>query len=900
MSRDLPDRCAPLPLRLVRRWLPPDRAEDLLGDLAEDFRRRRARHGPIRAGAWAWREAVAWALAHRRPDRGSLRDLSDGWLDDVRFAGRLIGKRPGLSLVVVLTLGFCIGAGSAVFSVVRGAILDPWPYTAPFRIVVLRGVSPTLDRPIAAWSVPEALELSSHPVFEAALMGERWDLTLTEGSGPPQRVRGVRLSASAWPMLGVEPVIGRTFTKEEAGPAGEPVVVLGHALWQGRFGGDPDILGRQVVLESDPYTVIGIMPPRFWLWGAQVWAPLRLQEATLDRTDRWITVQGRIPEGMTVEGAERELREYASRLEREFGAAVPEYGGLRFDLDTLHEAVLGNVQQALLVLSGGVLLVLMVACANIANLLLARTMARQDEFGVRAALGASRFRVLRQLLVESLVLGLLAGGLGILLAHVGLPLLLDLIPSRPIPSETVVEVEGWTVLVALGLSLLAGLALAGPGAWGALRADAAEALVTRRRGPREGRTLGRVRAGLLLAQVVVSMLVVCAAAWLALGYTRLASVEAGFRLQDRLTMRVELSRSDYDRPESIVAFYRDLVQEIERQPGIVSAALVQFLPLTGSPAVRYVSEQAEADPERLPAADVNTVGPGYFEAMGIPVLEGRGFRIEDDSRAGPVAIVSEDFAVRNWPGGDAAGRRLRLDTPAWATPVRRTEPELVESPVEVTIVGVVGDVRQAGLDEPIRPQVYLPHAQSASSRTGLPMRFMSLVVVPELPANVVVSRIRERLSTLDPELPLLEVRPYEDVAVESLGGRRFTAVLLGLFAVLAAALAGIGVFALTSHAVSSRVQEIGIRRALGAGEAELRWLMVRRALLTISAGVLLGAGCALALQRLVSGLVYGFEGTAVLTVGGVALTFLALAALAAYLPARRIARIDPGVALRDA
>jgi putative ABC transport system permease protein len=801
-------------------------------------------------------------------------------IQDIRVAIRLLIRTPRFTIPAVFALALAIGATSSIFSVVRGVMLKPLPYRDPARIVSIweTNVSRNQLRGIvAAANFVEWRE--RHRSFEYLGMTGPARLNFLLG-GQPYELVGTVASADVFNALGTSPVLGRTFTSEEDLEGKDDVIVISDEFWRSRLGGTANVLGTTLNASGRPRTVVGVMPPGFTIEARQAdfyitygWTDEAMRAAQGRGNSHAI---GRLRDGVTIEQASDDMRSIMAQREKD----APRLNtGRSAVLIPIQELTVETIRPALLVLSGAVGLVLLIACANVANLLLARATARQREIGVRAALGASRGRLLRQMLTESLVLSAAGGGAGLLLAialHRGL---LALVSDRiPVPRLDQVALDlpvvAFTMLLALATGVLFGIVpalFATSGTDEALREGGRHGA-----GPRSRRALN----ALVIAEVAVSLVLLTSAGLLIRSFMRLQNIDPGFRRDGVLTARVTLPQARYREDPQIAGFFKDALSRIERLPGVQNAAGISFLPLTG-PGIGtsfYRLDQPRPADGQLPSTGVSPVTPGFFRAMGIRQIAGRDFAPSDTADAPQVAIVSEGLVKRYLGGENAIGKRL------WVS---------VRSPggIEVEIVGVVSDVKFASLDVDTNATVYVPHPQLAIS-------LMTFVVRTDLEPTSLASSVGAAVRSIDPELPLADVRTMDAVVDATLARPRAVSALLGSFAMIALLLAGIGVYGVMAYSVSQRTQEIGVRMALGATKAAVFRLVLGQALRLVVFGVVVGLAAAAAATRLLGSLLFQTEALDPLTFAATALVLVIVAAVASYLPAWRGTRITPTDALR--
>ena len=786
-------------------------------------------------------------------------------------------RSPLVTAIAVLTLAVGLGANTAIFSVVNTVLLRPLPYPHPDRLVLVWGAR--ADRrgsPVSATNFIDYQEQSR--AFEHMATFHSAGFVLT--GGEPEWLRAGRVSPDFFAVLGVRAALGRTFAPEDGRAGGDKVVILGPGIWRRRFGGDPGIVGKTLLLSADRYTVIGVLPAGFdfsvpgTFKPAEVWVPAVLTRDESRRGHNELYWLARIRPGVSPRQAQADLQAISDRLARAYPQVL---AGLGVSLVPLREQGAGGVRLLLLILLGAVGFLLLIACANVASLQLARASTRQKEIALRLTLGAGRWRVMRQLLTESLLLALLGGALGVLLAHWGVGLLTGLAPAN-LPRESLggldATVLAYSALLALVTGVLFGLAPAFQSSSVAL----GESLKEGGRSLSESTRGGRFRATLMVAEVALALVLLAGAGLLARSFMRLLGEKRGFDVDPIVTVFVSLPRYSYADARSQAAFQRQAIARLQAIPGVTAAGGIDDLPLTKDrdSSTFLVAGREPLTPDRLPEAQIRTVTPGYFQTMGIPVLRGREIAAADTAAEPAVLLINQALARHDFPGEDPVGKRLSLSTspPSWAT-----------------VVGVVADVRDLGLEAPPEPEIYLPFEQS-------PVSYINLVARVAGDPGRLAAPVRNTLRGLDKGLPLPDVAPMRSVLAASIAQRRFILLLLALFAVIALALAAVGVYGVISYAVSRRTHEIGIRMALGARRADVLRLVIGHSLGLTACGIGAGLAGALLLSGLMASLLYGVPPTDLPTFAGVALLLSGVGALASYLPARRAMAVDPGVALR--
>ncbi|MCP4659686.1 MAG: ABC transporter permease [bacterium] len=799
-------------------------------------------------------------------------------LQDLRYALRTLVSRPGFTAAGLLTLALGIGATTAVFSVVNGVLLRPLSYPQADRIVMIRASNPEAGFPhisVSPLNFRDWREQNQRLDPMVAILQENYNFT---GGDYPERLRGLRVSAGFFSVMGVAPALGRGFLPEEDQPGGENVVVLSHGLWQRRFGGDPGIVDQTILLNGESYQVVGVAPLDFsFPRDMDVWAPIALDYNQYDRGDRWVYALGRLKPGATLAGAQADLSRIAAGLAQEYPDSNTGWGVL---VEPLREVVVKNIRPALLVLLTAVAFVLLIAVANVANLFLARLTTREKEVTLRYALGASRTRLIRQLLTESVVLALLGGGLGLLLATWGTEALLARFADY-IPRSAGVSVDGNVLGFTLLVSMAAGLVFGVMPALQVSGRNLAEPMGEAGRALTGNAGSGRLRRILVGVEVALALVLLVGASLLIRSFVNLVGIDPGFSAKQVLTMKLDLPEAGYAEDAPRIAFYRELLERIEALPGVASAATIEPMPLAGGwTAEEFTIEgRPVPDPSEAPGTNYRLASPGYFETMEIPLLAGRTLTEADSEGALPVAVINKTLADRFFPQGDAIDRRLTFDVPP------------TEDSVWFTIVGIVGDVRWAELDTEAGPETYVATLQR-------PDRFATLVVRAESDPFALAAPVRSVVQAVDPDLPVYNLRTVDELVALSLGQPRFATALLALFAAVALALAILGIYGVVSYSVSQRFREVGIRMALGASGSEVLRMVVGQGMVPVVAGVGAGVVGALGLTRFLASQIYGVSTMDPLIFAGVAAVLLLVALTASFLPARRATGVEPMLVLR--
>jgi predicted permease len=802
---------------------------------------------------------------------------------DIRYALRTLTKNPGFACVAILTLALGIGANTAIFSVVNGVLLRPLPF--PDADSIVRTWTITAEEARGSYASGDFLDVRRENQSFAAIAGYRANLFTAVGrAGTPIQLEGAYVTIEFFDVLGAPPALGRTFSRTADLASGERFAVLSQEAWQQLYSGDAGAVGQRLRLNSEPHTVLGVMPARTeWPAGARIWvlsqkevppSPLDLPTSLEDRDVRYFESIARLRRGITLAQAQQDMKRLSGILKQRASAnAQPR----ELAIALLRDEIVGDIRFALLVIQAAVGLVLLIACANVSSLLIARATGRQRELSVRAALGAGRVRLVRQLLTESLILGVAGGLAGLFLGGWLIALLTSVLPET-VPRAEEIGLDSLVAATTLLAALVTGVLFGVMPAMQASRTEAGMAL--KRGGERGASARAKARSVLVIAEVALTLVLLAGAGLLLNSFLRLQSVESGLQPDNVTVVSLVVPQSRYPTAATQSEAYRRVVEGLSAR-GELDAVGVGFPgPLRGGNAsgAFYIEGYPSRSAADRPFANIASVSGGYFRAMGIPLIAGRTFSESDTADGAPVGIVSTALARKYWPAENAVGKRLKFD----------------EDPKEPwrTIVGVVGDVRSLGLDQDAPPVLFIPYQQFS-------LPFTNIAVRSSLPTATVASMVRSQLATIDPELPPGDILSLQEVLDRSIDQPRFRTILISAFAVLALVLAAVGVFGLISYSVTQRTREIGIRIALGAGAGQVLRPMVREGLVLAGTGIAIGLGAALMLSRVIGSLLYGVGATDPLTFALVALILLAVAFLATYVPARRALRIDPISALRS-
>jgi putative ABC transport system permease protein len=800
----------------------------------------------------------------------------------IRYAIRTLLKTPGFTLIAIATIALGIAVNSAIFSVVNGVLLQPLPFPDESRVVEL--TTSTANEARSNYSAGDFTDLRQAATKLQAVAGFREDMATVAVEGrEAELLESVLVTPGFFDVLGAPAALGRPFAAADGPAGGRKIAVLAHKAWTRLLNGDPGAVGRAIRINGETYTIAAVMPPEVsWPLDKDLWilsplsvppSPIVLPDPETNRDVQYFQAIARLRPGVPLADAQAELHAIASRVQQNAGAAA---SGRDFRAEEIRERVVGDVRDALLVIQGAVGLVLLIACANVSSLLIARATGRRRELAIRAALGAGRGHLIRQMLTESIVLGIAGGVCGLLLSGWLINILQRFVPAS-LPRTDMIALDTRVMVATLAASLAVGILF---GLLPALQASRARAgSVIKEAGERGSSARARGRAALVVAEIALTLVLLVGAGLLANSFLRLQRVDPGFRVEHAMLGHLLVPQSRYTTPEQIVSLYRRLVEGLSARSDLQAVGVGFPGPLRGDNAggAFFVEGRAAATRADRPYANIGTVSGGYFAAMGIPLIAGRTFAETDVKSAPPVAIVSAALARKYWPGENPVGKRFRFDDDPKAP--------------WTTVVGLVGDVRQLGLRREPPPLLFFPYSQFT-------LPFTTLVVRSALPEATVIALMRQQLGEIDRDLSLGDVLPLQTTIARHMDQPRFRALLIGIFAVLALALAAVGVYGLISFTVAERTREIGIRVALGAAPRQVLLPVVREGLVLALAGLAIGLAGAFAAARALTAFLFGVGATDPLTFAGVALLLLIVALLASYIPSRRALKVDPIVALR--
>src|SRR6266550_4403644 len=806
-------------------------------------------------------------------------------IKDIRHAITSLLKHPGFTAITVITLALCIGANTAMFSVINAVLLRPLPYRDPARLVTIWEQSPEREM----YQLPVSLAnmrdwINQNQSFEQISAYTFTNLNLT-GTGEPARLGTVRASANLFPLVGAIPTIGRSFLPEEDKKGANHVVVLGHALWQSRFGSDPGIVGKPLTLNNQSYTVVGVMasnsqfPVGFGYMGKvlndpiDLYVPLAASGREIERGNYSFFAIGRLKPGVKIDQARAEMTTIEGRLEKEYPGGNT---GIGISLIPTQEQTVKDIRPALLVLFGAVAFLLLIACANIANLLLARAASRKKEIAIRTALGASRLRVLRLLLTESLMLSLAGGGIGFLLALWGTDALVALEPDN-IPRLSEVGVDARVFLFTLSVSVVTGIVFGLIPGMRTARPDLNEALKEGPRGSTGSAGSKGTRSVLVVLEVALSLVLLVGAGLMIKSFLRLQQTNLGFNPENVLAVSLTLPESRYPGDRQQAGFFQETLARLQSVSGVQSAGATTSLPLTLSVNGSDFRIEGQPEPEAGKELIINmsSVSPGYFQTLGVPLMKGRDFSDRDNKDAPKTAIINSDLARTYFPNENPIGKRIKFtDTDTW-----------------ISIVGVTGDVKQLGQDIGVKPEIYFPYLQ-------VPAASMSVVVRTANEPMSLTGAVKTQIQIIDKDLPIDDAKTMQQLLANSKSGRRFNLILLTGFALVALVLAMVGIYGVMSYTVAQRTHEIGIRVAVGAQSRDVFRMVIGQGMVLAMIGVAFGLVGALALTRLMTSMLFGVEATDPATFISIALLLTGVALVACYIPGRRATKVDPLVALR--
>lgn len=805
------------------------------------------------------------------------------FLQDLRYGIRMLAKSPAFTIVAIVTLALGIGANTAIFSVVNAVLIRPLPYKEPERIVMVWEDNRARSRHqnvVSPANFQDWQEQNS--VFEEMVAFIDIPINLT-GTDSPEELSAQNVTFNMFSMLGVSASLGRTFLSEDSKPESSNVVILSYGLWARRFGSDPGVIGNTISLNANPYTVIGVMPPDFKFFikqssfsgrQADLWMPLRLTPQTRIRRGRSLSAAARLKDGVTLEQARSEMNTIAARFEEQYPDFNKNWG---VNLVPLHSQLAGEIRPALLVLLGAVGFVLLIACANVANLLLARAAARQKEMAIRSAMGAGRGRIVRQLLTESLLLACFGGLTGLALAYWGTRFLISMSPKDLLGIDSIgldYRLLGFTLAVSLITGVIFGLAPA-------IQASRANINDPLKEGGRSAATSGsrRLRNVFVVTEIALAIVLLVGSGLMIRSVMRLQSVSPGFNPDNLLTVKLLLPGSRYGENHQRIGFFRQTLERVRSLPGVRSASAISFLPFAGLGAATSFKIVGQPEPPagERPVTDVRVIDPDYFSTMGIQLLGGRNFTDQEATEARHVIIVNESLVRNYFPDEDPLGKKLIVN--------------MMNEPVPSEIIGVVKDTKHEGLDKEPRAMVYWPHPELAYSG-------MALVIRAERDPLNLAAAVQSEVQSIDRDQPIADIRTMDQLLASSIARSRFSMLLLTIFAAVALLLAGVGIYGVMSYTVMQRTHEMGIRMALGARSLDVVKLVIGQGMLVALAGVAIGIAGAFGLTRLMSSLLFSVSATDPLTFAGIAVLVAVVALLSCYVPARRASRVDPAVALR--
>jgi putative ABC transport system permease protein len=873
-------------LRVYPPWFRKRYEADLIDAFVADRAQFQGRFGPIAFGAFIARDLAtsAWRIRRASPAPQMTcpprRSAMEALAQDLHHAFRQLVRRPGFTAVAVLSLALGIGGNAVIFAFFDGFVLHPFAYPEPGRVVTFGSTFPRMsseERFIEAISLPEFLDIQSARTIGSIAAFDLGNRNISGGDRPERVVTALAMTDLFGPF-GLKPVQGRGFTDEELA-GGSGAGIISYRLWQGRFGGDPNIVGSPVKVNGVPTTVVGVMPPELLILGADLWLPRRLDAAEYPRNRRQLTLIARLEPGATLEEANAELSTLASQTIAAHAAEFEEYEGWRLTATPWAEALMRDVRPAAWLLLGAVGLVLLIACANLSNLLLARSSTRQREMAVRLALGAARWRIARHLLAEVALLAIAGLGAGLLLAEIGLPALVSVVPPQlntlGVTAAINFRVVAWAAMFAIGATALVAVLPV----FQSTRTSPQDALKSDGRGTTAGRVPLRLRSSLIVAEISLSVILLVGAGLFVRSFAKLQNVEPGFDPRNVLTMRITLPSEKY-RGAAINEFFQHMLDRLEHTPGVRAASVATQFPPQGAFSTAFRFDAMTPDGETMPMSQITAASATHFATLGVPLLAGRAFANTDRSTAPLVAIVNQAFAAKFLRGTEALGRRVSIG------PSDRPSP-----PME--IVGIVANTQNRDMRNPPSPEIFVPlHQQTQSNQLFLLVRTAS-------DPSGMLSAVRQQLASIDPDQPVYNVRTLEDAVSAANFGNRFSMVLFAIFAAVALSLTTIGIYGVMSYAVSARTQEIGVRLAIGAERRDVIWMVLRQVLTLTAIGLLIGLAGVAAASRAIRRALFEVQPLDPISIGTAAALLGIVALFAGWFPAWRASRVDPVNALRN-
>jgi putative ABC transport system permease protein len=891
----MPDFRAEVRRRLARWNLPPTREAEIVEELSqhleeeyEDALGRGASEDEARRAVLKdlkLPESLGRGMKHVEAIQMGTERKSNMLADlgqDIRYGLRILARNPAFTAIAVIALALGIGANTAIFSVVNAILLKPLPYKNPDQLVMIWEEATHLGFPKDTPPPANFLDWRQQSTVFAGMAATSYRSFNLTGAGEPERLDGRRVSANLFDLLGVKPIIGRTFVPEEDKP-GTKVVLLNESLWQRRFGGDPSVIGRALSLNGEPYTVVGVLPqtvrlPASAKWRDQVWVPIAFSsEEASNRGAHYLEVIARMKPGITLAKAQAEMETVAARLAQQYPDVNARRGAV---VRPLHEEIVGNMKSALLILLGAVAFVLLIACANVANLLLARAAVRQKEIALRLALGADRARLIEQLVVESVLLSLFGGAVGLGLAYYGLDVLKQFIPNDVAQADTI-AIDGKVLLFTLAVAVITGIIFGLAPATQASHFNLNETLKEGGRDSAAGVRGKRLRSSLVIAEVATSFILLIGAGLLINSFFHLRNLDPGFRADHLLALNVDLAEVRYPDTQRRAAFFDEVKRRMQTLPGVQSVAVAANLPFTYNGDSTNIAVQGIPDPpiDEWPDVIYRTVGPGYFSTMGIPFVRGRDFNDQDTLDRTRVVVISEKTAKHYWPNEEAIGKHLKPGSTVSDTPW-------------FTVIGVVKDVRQNDFIAAPKMQMYFSYRQMKDLLAN------ALVVRTSVDPLSLATSARNTIWAVDKDQPVANIDSMEHIVAGAVSRQRFSTLLLTIFAGLALLLAAVGIYGVMSYSVAQQTREIGVRIALGAGRGDVLKMTVKQALKLVGVGLVCGLVVAFVLTRVMASLLFGISATDPATFLSIALIQLAVALLASYIPALRATQVDPVIALR--